>query len=168
VLPRICPNPHGGTADAISLRDGRTRRPMMLPRLPPRSVQLPIVFLCIIFNHTSILYLQRFKGRWQKCCAKGDVANMDLLIRDGTVTIPDNGSQTVFVLAIVFSIVASVGVAARLGSRLSLKKNFGLDDLAIAVSLVSPSWLILFSLFSTILEIRKLNICLPRQPFKQC
>lgn len=63
---------------------------------------------------------------------------MDLLIRDGTVTIPDNGSQTVFVLAIVFPIVASVGVAARLGSRLSLKKNFGLDDLAIAVSLVSP------------------------------
>lgn len=63
---------------------------------------------------------------------------MDLLIRDGTVTVPDNGSQTVFVLAIVFPIVASVVVATRLGSRLWLKKNFGLDDLAIAVSLVSP------------------------------
>jgi hypothetical protein len=62
---------------------------------------------------------------------------MDLLIRDNPGPPSDNGSARLFIISIVFAVLASVAVAGRLASRLSLKKSLGLDDLAIIVSLVS-------------------------------
>ena len=62
---------------------------------------------------------------------------MDLLIRDGSAALPDNGSGTLFVLSIAFVVLSSVVVTGRLVSRLLLKKSFGNDDVAIVMSLVS-------------------------------
>jgi hypothetical protein len=61
---------------------------------------------------------------------------MDLLFRDESAALPDNGSAKLFVLSIVFVVLSAAVVAGRLASRLLLKTSFGKDDVAIVVSLV--------------------------------
>jgi hypothetical protein len=69
-----------------------------------------------------------------------DFTTTELLIRNDLATQPDNGGTTAFVISIIFAILSSVVVAGRLASRLSLGTSFGLDDVAIVVSLVRSSF----------------------------
>jgi len=69
-----------------------------------------------------------------------DFPTTEPLIRNDFATQPDNGGTTVFVISIIFAILSSVVVAGRLASRLSLGNSFGLDDVAIVVSLVRSSF----------------------------
>ncbi|KAH8769762.1 hypothetical protein BGZ57DRAFT_448473 [Hyaloscypha finlandica] len=93
-----------------------------------------------------------------------DFPTTELLIRNDFATQPDNGGTTVFVISIIFAILSSVVVAGRLASRLSLGNSFGLDDVAIVVSLaVSIAQSIVICLRTTPTSPTKHTLrCIPR------